>query len=111
HHRTLGAVGAATAVHILARFAILPALAWGQVHGEGMAALIGWPFFLLYGGALVPSPGGGGAVEAGFAVALGGLLDSTYLAGLLIWWRFYTFYLPAILGGLVLLAGGFLMSR
>lgn len=109
-HTLLG-VGFFTLLHVLGRLAALPALAWGAVAPEAIPALIGWPFLLLYGAALVPTPGGGGAVEAGFAAALGTILGPAYVAGLLVWWRFYTFYLPALLGGVVLLAGGFLLRK
>ena len=108
---TLAVIAIATLIHIVGRLGVLPMLAWGTVEWSGMAALIGWPFLLLYGGALIPTPGGGGAVEAGFAAALGDLLGPTYLAGLLVWWRFYTFYLPALMGGVVLFAGGVYLGR
>lgn len=100
----------ATIIHIVGRLAILPALA-GQNAPADFDALIVWPFLLLYGGAMIPTPGGGGMIEAGFAATLTGVLAPEILAGLLVWWRAYTFYLPAVIGGVVLLLGGFVMKR
>ena len=108
---TTALVLAATVLHIAGRLGVLPALAAGRVRGAGIEALVGWPFLLLYGGAMIPTPGGGGVVEAGFAATLGGVLGPGHLAGLLIWWRVYTFYLAAMIGGGVLLLGGFRIRR
>lgn len=107
----LAAIAAVTLLHIGGRLAILPALAAGHVHGPAHGTLAGWSFLLLYGGAMVPSPAGGGAIEATFAAALGGTLPAASLAGLLVWWRVYTFYAPALIGGAVLLLGGMLLKR
>ncbi|NIQ53162.1 MAG: hypothetical protein GWN71_06885 [Gammaproteobacteria bacterium] len=103
---TLAGIGVATVVHIAGRLAVLPALAVGRVHGDAIASLIGWPFLLLYGGAMVPTPAAGGAIEAGFAAALASVLPRADLGGLLLWWRVYTFYAPALLGGAILILGG-----
>lgn len=99
---TTGVLGLSL-VHVLARLAVLPILA-----GTGAAAmvwgpLLAWPLLLLYGGALIPSPGGGGVVELGFAAGLDSVLPAGDLAGTLVWWRVYTHYLGALVGGGVLL--------
>ena len=107
----LAGIGLATLAHLAGRLAILPALAFGRVHGDAIALIVVWPVLLLSGGALVPTPGGGGAIEATFAASLAGVFPEGQLAGILIWWRFYTFYLPALIGGLVLLLSGILLKR
>jgi hypothetical protein len=89
-------------VHVLARLAILPFLVLGAVPGTPLAPLVAWPLLLLYTGSLLPPPGGGGAVELAFTAALGPALDGATLAGTLLWWRLYTFYLGALVGGVVL---------
>ena len=89
-------------VHVLARLAILPFLVLGAVPGTPLAPLVAWPLLLLYTGSLLPPPGGGGAVELAFTAALGPALDGAALAGTLLWWRLYTFYLGALVGGIVL---------
>lgn len=105
------AVLTATLVHIGARVAILPllvlpagGLASIPLPSEGLAPLVVRPFAVLYGSALLPPPGGGGGVEIAFATSLGDLLQPQVLAAALLWWRVYTFYLGAILGGLLIVA-------
>lgn len=108
---TMALVLLATMVHIAGRLAILPLLGLGRVDGDGLAALVGWTFLLLYGGAMIPTPAGGGAIEAGFAMALGGVIPDADMGALLVWWRFYTLYLPAVIGAVILLLGGVLMKH
>lgn len=43
--------------------------------------------------------------------ALAGVLEPSSVAALLIWWRLYTFYLPAVIGGGILVLGGFASMR
>jgi hypothetical protein len=68
--------------------------------------LLAWPMLLLYAGALVPAPGGGGAIELVFAAALDDVLSPDHLVAALLWWRFYTYYLSALLGAIVLASAG-----
>ena len=65
-----------------------------------LAPLALWPLGFLYGAAVVPAPGGGGAVEMAFRAALGGAIPAQLFAASLIWWRFYTFYIYILLGAL-----------
>jgi hypothetical protein len=60
-----------------------------------------WPLGLLYGAAIVPAPGGGGAVELAFRAALANVIGARYFAAALLWWRFYTFYIYIVLGAIV----------
>ncbi len=96
------AVLTVTAVHLTARLSVLPVLALGAGASGPVLPLVLWPLFFFYVAILVPSPGGGGAVEIGFAMALSGVIVGPAVAALLIWWRFYTFYLGAAAGGAVL---------
>jgi uncharacterized membrane protein YbhN (UPF0104 family) len=106
--RAGGAAGAAavalTAIHIGARLAVLPLLAvpllgGGSTGGEATtAALVAVPFLLFYAGGAVPLPGGGGAVEIAYMALLAGQLDAGALAGTLVAWRIYTYYMPAAAG-------------
>jgi uncharacterized membrane protein YbhN (UPF0104 family) len=102
---------AATVLHIGARVAVLPLLVLPLATGMFVPLgtfpeLVVRPFFVLYATALLPPPGGGGGVEVVFAAVLSGLLGPALLAATLVWWRFYTFYLSAALGGLALFLPG-----
>lgn len=88
-------------VHVALRLAVLPVLMFASGVHAPLTPLVVWPFLLLYGGALAPAPGGGGAVEFGFALGLRKVLDPAELAGALVWWRFYSFYLYLIAGAIV----------
>jgi glycosyltransferase 2 family protein len=98
-HRYM-ALLAVSLMHMAARLAVLPVLALAVAPDAPLAALISWPLLLLYAGAVMPPPAGGGTIEIAFAAALGGVLPEHGVGGLLLWWRFYTFYLSALLGGL-----------
>ena len=92
-------------VNVLAKLTILPLLVLGVSPEAALGPLVAWPLLLLYTGSLLPPPGGGGAVEVTFIAALSGVIAEDSLAGILLWWRVYTYYLPAAVGGLVLMAG------
>lgn len=98
----------ASLVHIAAKIAILPAIVWGIGSAVELSALLVWPLILLYGGAIAPAPGGGGAVEFGFQQAFDGLMAPAILASALIWWRWYTLYFYILLGAF---AGGTTVLR
>jgi uncharacterized membrane protein YbhN (UPF0104 family) len=106
---------AAALVHIGARLMIIPVLAWPLVVGDG--AMVGavasaadapwgdWilvPYFTLYATALFPMPTGGGGVELTFASLMEQSLPGATLGLVLVWWRIYTQYLAAAVGGLTL---------
>lgn len=90
-----------SAVHVAMRLCVLPALVLGAGVDAPLAPLALWPLGLLYGAAVVPAPGGGGAVELAFRAALAGVIGPTLFAAALLWWRFYTFYIYIILGAIV----------
>ena len=71
---------------------------------DTMAPLVLWPLALFYGGVVVPAPGGGGFIEGAFAATLRDAIPSGIFAAALVWWRFYTFYLYILAGGIA--AGG-----
>lgn len=90
----------ASLVHVTLRLAVLPLIARALDPTLSFASLVLWPLVFLYGGAVAPAPGGGGAVEFGFQYAYSGHMVPAVLGGALLWWRFYTFYLYVLLGGL-----------
>jgi uncharacterized protein (TIRG00374 family) len=91
-------------IHVAMRLCVLPALVLGAGADAPLAPLALWPLGLLYGAAVVPAPGGGGAVEIAFRAALAPVIGPSLFAAALLWWRFYTFYIYILLGALV--AGG-----
>ena len=91
-------------VHVAMRLCVLPALVLGAGVDAPLAPLALWPLGVLYGAAVVPAPGGGGAVALAFRAALGGVIGPSLFAAALLWWRFYTFYIYILLGAFV--AGG-----
>ncbi|NUP55219.1 MAG: flippase-like domain-containing protein [Gemmatimonadaceae bacterium] len=88
----------ASVVHVGIRLTVLPALVLTSIPSAPLAPLALWPLGFLYGAAVVPAPGGGGAVEVAFRVALGGDIPVSLFAAALVWWRFYTFYIYILLG-------------
>jgi glycosyltransferase 2 family protein len=90
----------ASVVHVGIRLTVLPALVLTSISTAPLAPLALWPLGFLYGAAVVPAPGGGGAVEMAFRAALGGAIPVRLFAASLIWWRFYTFYIYILLGAL-----------
>jgi glycosyltransferase 2 family protein len=90
----------ASVVHVGIRLTVLPALVLTSIATVPLAPLALWPLGFLYGAAVVPAPGGGGAVEMAFRAALGGAIPAQLFAASLIWWRFYTFYIYILLGAL-----------
>ncbi|MEO7458069.1 MAG: lysylphosphatidylglycerol synthase transmembrane domain-containing protein [Gemmatimonadaceae bacterium] len=90
----------ASVVHVGIRLTVLPALVLTSVPSAPLAPLALWPLGFLYGAAVVPAPGGGGAVEMAFRAALGGAIPAQLFGAALVWWRFYTFYIYILLGAL-----------
>ncbi len=90
----------ASVMHIAARLTILPAIVLLYDPSVAAAPLIFWPLALVYGGAAVPAPAGGGLMEVGFKATLGGAIPPAIFGAALIWWRFYTFYIYVPLGAL-----------
>jgi uncharacterized protein (TIRG00374 family) len=92
----------ASIIHIAVRFTVLPAIIYSSTSAPvPLAPLVVWPLGIIYGAGIVPAPGGGGAVELTFRAALGSAIPRELFAGALVWWRFYTFYIYIIIGGLV----------
>lgn len=97
----------ASALHVVSRLCILPGIVLFVAPTTPVAPLIAWPLAMQYGAAVVPAPGGGGAVELVFKKTLGGVIPAEIFGASLVWWRFYTIYLYIIVGALV--AGGTVM--
>lgn len=89
---------ACSVAHIVGRLAILPLIIAAYGAQADLTALVLWPLVLLYGGALVPAPAGGGAMEFGFSAVMDDFLPPHLLAASMIWWRFYSYYIYVLLG-------------
>jgi uncharacterized membrane protein YbhN (UPF0104 family) len=89
---------ACSVAHIGGRLMTLPIIIWSLGADAPITALILWPLVLLYGGALIPAPAGGGAMEYGFSAVMDDVLPADVLAASLIWWRFYSYYVYVLLG-------------
>ena len=87
-------------LHVSVRLVVLPAIVYGAGGTAPLAPLALWPLGFLYGAAVVPAPGGGGAVELAFSAALRNVIGPKLFAPALLWWRFYTFYIYIVLGAL-----------
>ena len=98
----------ASVAHIAARLTILPAIVLLYDRTAPVAPLIFWPLAIIYGGAAVPAPAGGGLMEVAFKALLGGAIPAAIFGAALIWWRFYTFYIYVPLGAF---AAGQLVMR
>jgi uncharacterized membrane protein YbhN (UPF0104 family) len=84
--------------HITGRPPLLPTITRADGAEVDLTALVLWPMVLLYGGALIPAPAGGGAMEFGFSAVMDDILPPELLAASMIWWRFYSYYIYVLLG-------------
>ena len=100
HRKAAIAAFLASFVHVAIRLTVLPALVLTSIATAPLAPLALWPLGFLYGAAVVPAPGGGGAVEMAFRAALGHEIPVQLFAAALVWWRFYTFYIYILLGAI-----------
>ncbi len=91
----------ASALHVISRLCILPGLVLLVAPKTPIAPLVAWPLAMQYGAAVVPAPGGGGAVELVFKQTLGNVIPAEIFGASLVWWRFYTLYLYIVVGALV----------
>ncbi len=92
-------------LHVLGKVATLPLLVYladrrFPMTMDTLAPLVLWPLALFYGGVAVPAPGGGGFIEGAFAATLKDAIPPAIFVACLVWWRFYTFYLYIIVGGI-----------
>ncbi|AMW06235.1 lysylphosphatidylglycerol synthase transmembrane domain-containing protein [Gemmatimonas phototrophica] len=92
-------------LHVLFKVATLPLLVFlgdptFALSMDTLAPLVLWPLALFYGGVVVPAPGGGGFIEGAFAATLASAIPAGIFAAALLWWRFYTFYLYILIGGI-----------
>lgn len=90
----------ASVVHVAIKLTVLPALVLTSIPSAPIAPLALWPLGFLYGAAVIPAPGGGGAVEVAFKSALGNAIPLELFGAALLWWRFYTFYIYILLGAI-----------
>ena len=95
----------ASILHVCFKVAALPVLVFlgdreFAATMDTLAPLVLYPLALFYGGVVVPAPGGGGFIEGVFAATLKDAIPVGIFAASLVWWRFYTFYLYIVVGGL-----------
>jgi uncharacterized membrane protein YbhN (UPF0104 family) len=86
-----------TAVSIVARTLILPALAWGMKDAPPFGDMFYGALALLHAPLVVPLPSGGGGIEVVFLNGFAGDFGDRQVAMLLLW-RFYTAGLLTALG-------------
>ncbi len=61
--------------------------------------------YVMVAGAFVPLPGGTGGLEYAFLTFFGNFIDSGFITALMLIWRFITYYLGMIVGGIMLNIG------
>jgi len=93
----LGAGALLTAVSIVARALILPALAWELPHHPPFGEMFYGALALLHAPLVVPLPSGGGGLEVAFLNGFAGDFGARQVTMLLLW-RFYTAMLLTALG-------------
>ena len=93
----LGAGALLTAVSIVARALILPALAWELPHHPPFGEMFYGALALLHAPLVVPLPSGGGGLEVAFLNGFAGDFGARQVTILLLW-RFYTAMLLTALG-------------
>jgi uncharacterized membrane protein YbhN (UPF0104 family) len=86
-----------TLVNILARTALLPVLALSEAVHPPLGVMLVGSFGLVYSQLFLPTPSGVGAVELGFFGGAAGEFGIRETE-LLLWWRFYSVGLTAVLG-------------
>ncbi|HTD59586.1 MAG TPA: lysylphosphatidylglycerol synthase transmembrane domain-containing protein [Gemmatimonadaceae bacterium] len=86
-----------TALHVVARIAILPAVFATLSNPPALGTVVVGSFVLLYGQNFLPTPSGAGAIELGFLDGAAGYVGPD-AGALLVTWRFYTTLLPIGLG-------------
>ena len=96
----MGVSLACSVAHITGRLMTLPIIISSLGADVPLVSLILWPLVLLYGGALIPAPAGGGAMEFGFSAIMDDILPPDVMAAALIWWRFYSYYIYVALGAI-----------
>lgn len=80
----------------------------GHFHSLNIIDAIAGSAYVMIIGAIVPVPGGTGGLEFGFAHFFGFFLTGSTLMAALLIWRFITYYLGILVGGIIML---FLANR
>ncbi len=75
-------------------------LSLGYNPGSLIGVIVGSNFVFLTG-SYIPIPGGSGGIEYAFLSYFGTFLTKGLLSPVLIIWRFITYYLPTLIGGIV----------
>ena len=67
---------------------------------NGLESIVASAYVMLIG-SFVPIPGGTGGLEYGFVQFYGNFIKGSILTAIMITWRFITYYIPLILGAIV----------
>ncbi len=86
-----------TAVSLVSRALILPALAWGLPNAPPFGEMVFGAMALLASPLLVPLPSGGGGIEVAFLSGFAGEFGD-HAVRMLVWWRFYSVVLLTVAG-------------
>jgi uncharacterized membrane protein YbhN (UPF0104 family) len=86
-----------TAVSLVSRALILPALAWGLPNAPPFGEMVFGAMALLASPLLVPLPSGGGGIEVAFLSGFAGEFGD-HAVRMLVWWRFYSVILLTVTG-------------
>jgi uncharacterized membrane protein YbhN (UPF0104 family) len=95
----------ASAGHCLLRFSVLPVIAASLGIALDLRTLVVWQLLAFYALAFAPTPGGSGGVEIGFLLYFRGRVAPEQLGLLLAGWRFFSYHVSALAGGLALTRG------
>lgn len=90
-------------LQLLAHFLALPSIMWGMglsFHLDEVLMIQAVFLFILY---FVPTPGGSGVAEGGAALLFRYVMPAHITGVMAVLWRFFTDYIPIILGGIVTL--------
>jgi uncharacterized membrane protein YbhN (UPF0104 family) len=92
-----------TATSLAARGLVLPALAWSlPAPRPRFATMFLGSMTLLHAPLVLPIPAGSGGIEVAFLSGFAGDFGEAQVP-LLVWWRFYTTVLLAVIGGFLLI--------
>ncbi len=85
-------------------FSIAPLILWGFGMSPPYFTTVSWQIMIFLILSYVPLPGGSGAAEFGAATLFVGFVPSPVIGIFIAAWRFFTYYLSLLFGGLAFLA-------
>jgi uncharacterized protein (TIRG00374 family) len=85
----------------LCRYGVLPVLLWGFGHSANPFPLFVLQGILFMAGLILVVPGGSGGIEVAFAIVMAPVIPVELIGVVLIMWRFFTYYLYLLGGGVM----------